>query len=215
MGSESSPICSVWKYHKNIWVATTQLLFHVTPWKINMGSILMEAWFRSFSFEKNGWWFVGEPAVNLPGCKLQECISILAVLATFTGSPKKSLAPGAGDKWWPKPCPVLMFWTAGKFPPGSGGRSLLQPPWKLTWLTGKSPVFNRKYIFNFKWWIFQPVMFVFGGWKQTETGNTYRHVCKMPWQWRSFSEVLVKFSLWWCNGWFLQFVIYIHPWHLT
>ena len=37
-----------------------------TPLKINGWNIIMEVWFRSFSSLNE--WFVGEPAVNLPGC---------------------------------------------------------------------------------------------------------------------------------------------------
>ena len=36
-------------------VLGTKSTIHVTPWKINMEHVLMEVWFRSFSFI-NGWW---------------------------------------------------------------------------------------------------------------------------------------------------------------
>ena len=48
-----------------------------TPLKINMEHVLMEVRFRSFSLLTG--WFVGEPAVNLPGCHV---------------------LPNGGAKWW-------------------------------------------------------------------------------------------------------------------
>jgi len=39
--------------------------------------------------------------------------------------------------------------------------STLGPGEMKPWLAGKSPCFNRKYIF--KWWSFQPAMFIVGG----------------------------------------------------
>ena len=52
-----------WKLWKSIRIGITGW-----PWKINGWNIIIEVWFRSFSF-LNGWFDLYVPAVNLPGCR--------------------------------------------------------------------------------------------------------------------------------------------------
>ena len=50
------------------WSGEVVVSFPPLPWRLTAGTQKVQVWFRSFSFP-NGW-FVGEPAVNLPGCSV-------------------------------------------------------------------------------------------------------------------------------------------------
>ena len=51
-------------------------------------------------------------------------------------------------------------------------------PWKLTWQTGKSPLFNRKCIF--KWWMFHCHSFFYGGNKSISSCSFFK--CHCSWK---------------------------------
>ena len=87
-------------------------------------------------------------------------------------------------------------------------------PWKLTWLTGKSP-FLMGNTWTRSWWIFQPVMLVFGGGKKCFTCILITYAYGTPKKWTS--PLLLDFARMYpsINLFVLEIPMKIHPWRNT